>query len=115
MCQSPSDGRSVSPRYVLCVILFAIEVLACSPSKAPCRETVLRHLKAPATAEFTITLSDARETIGWVDSENSYGAKLRTGFVCEIHEGMPRIAFVDNPKPDRERLAEGRPILEWKY
>jgi hypothetical protein len=94
---------------------LAIQTLACSPSKAPCKETVLRHLKAPATAEFTIALSDARETIGWVDSENSYGAKLRTGFVCEIHEGKPRIAFVDDPKPYRERLAEGRPILDWEY
>ena len=114
MCRSPSDGRNVS-RYVWCFLLLAVEALACSPSKTPCRETVLRHLKAPATAEFTITQSDARETIGWVDSENSYGAKLRTGFVCEIHEGKPRIAFVDKPQPYRERLAEGRPILEWEY
>jgi hypothetical protein len=94
MCQSRLGG-SVS-RYLWCVLLFAAEALACSPSKTPCRETVLRHLKAPATAEFTITLSDARETIGWVDSENSYGAKLRTGLYLE-------------------RLSEGRPILEWKY
>ena len=114
MCRSRSDGSSVS-RYRLCVLLFAAEAIACSPSMTPCRETVLRHLKAPATAEFTITHSDARETIGWVDSENSYGAKLRTGFVCEIHKGKPRIAFVDSPKPYLERLSEGRPILEWEY
>jgi hypothetical protein len=113
MCRSRSHGSGLS-RYIWCFLLFAAVALACSPSKTPCQETVLRHLKAPATAEFTITHSDARETIGWVDSENSYGAKLRTGFVCEIHEGKPRMAFVDDPKPYNERLSEGRPILEWE-
>lgn len=92
-----------------------IGALSCSPSKAPCKEAVLRHLKAPATAEFTIIVSDAHETAGWVDAENSYGAKLRNGFVCEIHEGKPRMAFVDDPKPERDRLKEGRPILDWLY
>lgn len=99
----------------LLLSLLALGELACSPSKAPCKKAVLRHLKAPATAEFTIIVSDARETVGWVDAENSYGAKLRNGFVCEMHEGKPRMAFVDDPKPERDRLREGRPILDWLY
>jgi hypothetical protein len=102
---------------LLTLILFVSGLVGCSPTKGPCKETVLRHLKAPATAEVTFTFSDAREAGGWVDSANSYGAMLRNGFVCEIHEGKPRIAFVDEPKPDLERLREGRPILweEWLY
>lgn len=112
MCQLLSDGSSAS-RHLSCLLLLAAVSVACSPSKAPCRETVLRHLKAPATAKFTITHSDARETIGWVDSENTYGAMLRTGFVCEINEGKPRVAFVDEPIPYMERPSQGRPIIDW--
>lgn len=75
----------------------------------------MKHLKAPATAEFTIISSDARETIGWVDAENAYGAKLRNGFVCEMDQGKPRMSFVNEPKPYHDRLREGRPILDWLY
>ena len=94
--QKPSLPGGWFPGLLL--LLPALGALACSPSKAPCKEAVLRHLKAPATAEFTIVVSDARETVGGVDAENSYGAKLRNGFVCEIHEGKPRMAFIDAPK-----------------
>ena len=100
-------------------------VLACSGSKGPCEEVVLKHLKAPATAAFTIKYSDEKETVGWVDSDNSFGAKLRTGFVCVIGpEGenvkagdQPRVAFVQEPKTYMERLESPRPILEdwWLY
>jgi len=95
--------------------------LACSASKTPCEELVLKHLKAPATAEFTIKFSDNKETVGWVDSQNSYGAKLRMGFVCVIgsdhtHEiysdDKPHIAFVDEPRTYIERLEAGRPIFD---
>lgn len=97
--------------------------LACSGSKGPCEEVVLKHLKAPATAEFTIKFSDPKETVGWVDSQNSYGAKLRMGFVCVIgsdhtykidpaaHE-KPQVAFVDEPRTYDERLEAGRPIFD---
>lgn len=102
---------------LLTLLLFVSGFVGCSPTKGHCKETVLRHLKAPATAEFTFTFTDAREAGGWVDSENSYGAMLRNGFVCEMHQGKARIAFVDEPKPDLERLRAGRPILseEWLY
>jgi hypothetical protein len=86
---------------------------------------VLKHLKAPAVAEFMIKFSDNKETVGWVDSQNSYGAKLRMGFVCVIGsdntgeikaDDKPRIAFVDEPMTSSERLAAGRPIFaeQWR-
>jgi hypothetical protein len=101
-------------------------LLACSASKGPCEEVVLKHLKAPATADFSIKYSDHKETIGWVDSESSFGARLRTGFVCTIGsdsdlevtaDDKPRIAFVDEPMTNDERLRSGRPILndQWLY
>lgn len=51
--------------------------------------TVSKQLKAPATAEYTIesitpTSDNHYEIIGDVDSENSFGAKLRSEFWVEI-------------------------------
>jgi len=91
--------------------------LACSQTRFPCEEMVRGHLKAPATAEFTIRYSDYRETVGWVDAQNSYGAKIRTGFVCQLGDDLGqikagdrvRIAFTDEPKTS----AEGRLIRDW--
>lgn len=52
-----------------------------------CEGSVKRQLKAPATASFTnerATRLDASnyEISGGVDAENSFGAKLRTAWVC---------------------------------
>lgn len=53
---------------------------------ARCEERVKALLKAPATAEFD---TDARGSGTWtvsgtVDSENSFGAMLRTHFQCTV-------------------------------
>lgn len=55
-----------------------------------CKAAVSDQLKAPSTADFQGSTSvDYRTTggnnitvSGWVDSENSFGAKLRTTWTC---------------------------------
>lgn len=60
-----------------------------------CEEFVDRTLKAPGTAEYgglsdaTITYEAAAETYtvrNYVDAENSFGAMLRSNFVCEVKD-----------------------------
>lgn len=57
-----------------------------------CREAVKEQLKSPSTAKFPGLFESndqARETddgqrvwAGWVDSENGFGATVRTEFIC---------------------------------
>lgn len=54
-----------------------------------CVEWVKERLKAPSTASFTTTASTGGETGPWtfagtVDAENSFGAKIRNRWECEI-------------------------------
>jgi hypothetical protein len=56
-----------------------------------CQDFVKRRLKAPATASFpsldfsALKGNDDRYTVSsYVDAENSFGAKLRSKFVCTI-------------------------------
>lgn len=60
-----------------------------------CQQLVLKHLKSPATARFPsvddLRLSgwDLQRTLvfeGYVDSENSFGAMLRTAVLCEARD-----------------------------
>lgn len=57
-------------------------------AQGACEDFVEARLKAPATADFNHAsethLGDAVWRVsGTVDSENSFGAKVRTSFVCE--------------------------------
>ena len=52
-----------------------------------CKRAVESHLKAPATADFTVvsaTKESSREwtVTGTVDAENSFGAKIRNNWIC---------------------------------
>jgi len=57
-----------------------------------CQDFVLERLTAPATADFptgyadfTSVLSDERFRVeSYVDAENSFGAFIRTDFVCVV-------------------------------
>ena len=66
-------------------------------AKGVCQEFARKHLKAPSTAKLeplsTVAaapshdkkwskLRNVWESIGWVDSQNSYGAMLRTEYSC---------------------------------
>lgn len=58
-----------------------------------CEQFVEDRLKAPATADFpssseyVVSGSGNSYTVqGYVDAENSFGAKIRTNFVCEVRD-----------------------------
>ncbi len=67
---------------------------------AACREAVLEQLKAPATASFSPyerellqdpVFSDDKNRwlyMGNVDSENGFGANVRTGYGCEAGKDL---------------------------
>jgi len=59
---------------------------------AACKDMVRHRLKSPTTAEFcsfadarTVLQGEAYRINGWVDAENSFGAKLRTQFSCLLY------------------------------
>ena len=67
-----------------------------------CEDAVRESLKAPSSAEFSgffgsevIVQGDRRYAIiGWVDAENSFGAKIRTKYICKTRdEGNGRWSF----------------------
>lgn len=57
-----------------------------------CENVVLKNLKSPSTAEFAwagdqqvVDLGSWRYTISsYVDAQNSFGARIRTGYRCEL-------------------------------
>jgi hypothetical protein len=57
-----------------------------------CKESVRARLKAPSTADFAgisevkfRELNTGRYEVGaWVDAQNSFGAKIRTLFMCTV-------------------------------
>ena len=58
-------------------------------AKSMCETFVKKQLKAPATAKFSeesaAKVSDAEYTVaGSVDSQNSFGALLRSTFACDL-------------------------------
>jgi hypothetical protein len=60
--------------------------------KIACREWVKERLKAPATADFaseSVSKVGKHYTVtGAVDAENSFGAQIRTPFLCTAtHDG----------------------------
>jgi hypothetical protein len=57
-------------------------------AKDACQSWVKDQLKAPSTADFSnvsVTGGSGSWTVtGDVDAENSFGAKLRTGWTCDV-------------------------------
>jgi hypothetical protein len=54
-----------------------------------CEDFVKEKLKAPSTADFggqsvSGNGSGPWKVTGWVDAQNSFGAKIRTGWTCDI-------------------------------
>ena len=80
------------------VLLLAV-VTGCAGEATPaeraadaCQRFVSARLKAPGTAEFTraVALQDGRAVNSWVsagtvDAENSFGAKIRSSYLCRMH------------------------------
>jgi len=68
--------------------------------KVACRDWVKDMLKAPATADFTGEHVLRSGTTGYrvtgsVDSENGFGALIRTGFICEATHTGDTTSLVD--------------------
>jgi len=66
-----------------------------SSAVSGCQQFVERRLKAPSTADFTGMAAIPTGANGWrvdgsVDAENSFGAKVRTGFTCHMHSSGDR-------------------------
>jgi hypothetical protein len=102
---------------VLAVVALVVASLACNGDGGGtsdtadeigafvmCKEFVRDRLKAPRTAKFqSVTQADFDYKGGqtwrvssWVDAENSFGAMIRTDFVCEIrYEGDDEWRLVD--------------------
>jgi|GEM_PF-3035317 len=54
-----------------------------------CLSSVRKKLKAPSTAQFNDSSPPKRTSNGWlwvshVDAQNSFGAMIRTEFICEV-------------------------------
>lgn len=70
-----------------------------------CEDAVKLQLKAPGTAKFGdqfVRDGTPAEVIGWVDSENGFGALVRNRFLCLAHKGqtgwrISEVTFSDWP------------------
>lgn len=63
-----------------------------SDAKRVCQDKFIpARLKAPATAKFSHVMvtneGSSYSVIGSVDSENSFGALVRSSFICMVHDG----------------------------
>jgi hypothetical protein len=61
------------------------------PPLSVCEPAVSQRLKSPGSAKFSgffdtrlIKINQAYHIFGWADSQNSFGALLRTRYVCEV-------------------------------
>jgi hypothetical protein len=94
------------------------------------KQFVTKNLKAPSTADFpwytesfVIDLGKGRYSVSaYVDSENSFGAKIRTPYTCTLsYEGndMWRLESMDisedtSPKPNKVKPEADFSILNWE-
>jgi hypothetical protein len=104
--QPVSNGRAIAGLVVFLVIIGSVVYACANPSsdsggstdsedssgmaEIMCEDFVTDGLKAPSTADFpgadsveTIKVDTYKVTAS-VDSENGFGAKIRTDYVCTI-------------------------------
>ena len=100
----PSSGSTIGGLILILFIVGAV-IYGCSNSGSDssdpddggggsmaeqmCEQFVTDRLKAPSTAEFpggevTDVGADEYEVVGSVDSQNGFGAMIRTGYTCTI-------------------------------
>ncbi|WP_395704996.1 DUF2510 domain-containing protein [Rhodococcus ruber] len=86
--RAAADARSEELRY-----LTGLEIT--------CEKQVRAQLKAPSTAEFTDVRTERKSdkryvvTTGAVDSQNSFGAQIRTHFTCTHFGGSTTVEFTN--------------------
>lgn len=119
LTQSVSKRTWLILKASMGVVILLLFIKACSGPPAPpnradleamtairvrsqCEDYVRKYLKSPSTAEFSgvaeTTVYDKGNkkytVIGWVDSQNSFGAKLRTKYACRTtDEGNGQWSF----------------------
>lgn len=84
------------------VAVFAVVYLVGSgdrTAKNACIGAVTDQLRAPGTAKFDVTLITDQDggvkiVSGTVDSQNSFGALLRSNFRCTVTNGTAVVDFV---------------------
>jgi len=102
--KKPEQPSGVAGFSCLAIVVLSIVVIAISAiggggeddpdgggefeAVAQCEGFVDKRLKAPATADYHLTATE--QASGWlvtgtVDSENSFGAKVRSNVRCVIH------------------------------
>jgi hypothetical protein len=119
------EGRRVVGQFALKVVLwiglplltvFAISRFQSSSTQdaqssqwvnvaVQCERLVKNQLKSPSTAEFTDAYQQRAEITstatgmtwdGWVDSENSFGASIRSHFTCDYNEAKDQAKITFN-------------------
>jgi hypothetical protein len=77
---------------VVVVVLIAAFTASSEPgesdARSECESFIDSRLKAPATADYNLVASQDGEqwtVTGTVDSENGFGAKVRSDVTCELH------------------------------
>lgn len=91
--------------YAVALAAVLIISIGCGPTEPPAKgsrttgarmmaeEFIKDKLKAPGTAEFSDSsdtrvrydeTTDSYTVLGWVDAQNSFGAKLRTPYICTV-------------------------------
>jgi len=105
--QAPASAKSKTPWWAYAVVLGIAGIIALivahptkhQPTSTENRDDATRacqekfvpdRLKAPATAKFsnvttTATAAGGYTVVGSVDSENGFGALIRSTFTCSVH------------------------------
>lgn len=72
-----------------------------NPSKQECETAVAERLRSPASASFTYDVDTRNFMSGSVDSQNGFGAVLRSEFECFKNDGPVSIKLTT---PDGETV-----------
>ncbi|MCA9643405.1 MAG: hypothetical protein KC492_22050 [Myxococcales bacterium] len=93
-CKMSAEAKEAERLRAACKVPKGAEIHAADATEVQvlCQTTVRSHLKSPSSAEFPGLMdSDSKPTsidgcttvyASWVDARNSFGAKIRTKYVC---------------------------------
>ncbi|MFM6963050.1 MAG: hypothetical protein ACKOWJ_02110 [Micrococcales bacterium] len=87
-------------KVIACGLVLMAMLTSCSNGQfQSCEALVLKGLKAPATAKFSQeSLADVDSRLsqidGVVDSQNSFGALIRSSFECQVTDGETILMWI---------------------
>lgn len=98
LCRSGASDSEPDPQDAV----NAAAEAAAFGARYTCERHVKSRLKAPSTAKFEVERSSLLgvgryRVIGYVDAENSFGAMLRSAYVCDVVVGTNEtsLAFIE--------------------